>query len=160
MGVVLSRERGLVFGALCAVIVAAVFAVNGALGSRAATSGVAGTQATLVNAQSVRVAGTTVVVTRKHGATCFRAPHVSGCASTLAADQFSYATGRVGKRLVIAGVAGSHVRAVIARLSRGGVVWLTPRDGAFYRVLPHGFKLRALVKVLAGGGRVSFAAKS
>ena len=160
MGVVLSRERGLVFGALCAVIVAAVFAVNGALGSRAATSGVAGARATLVNARAVRVAGATVVVTRKHRATCFHAPHVSGCASTLAADQFSYATGRAGTRLAIAGVAGSHVRAVVVRLSRGGAVWLTPHDGAFYAVLPRDFKLRALVKVLAGGRRVSFPATS
>ncbi len=157
---VLSRERGLVFGALCAVTVAAVLAVSHALRSPAATSGVAGAQATLVSAHSVKLAGATVVVTRKHGATCFRAPHVSGCASALAADQFSYATGRVGKRTVIAGVAGSHVRAVIARLSHGGAVWLTPRDGAFYSALPRGFKLRALVKVLAGGHRVSFPATS
>ncbi|HEX5449235.1 MAG TPA: hypothetical protein VFW85_04185 [Gaiellaceae bacterium] len=159
---VLSRERGLVFGALCAVILAAVFAVTGALGSPAASSGVAGARATVVSAasRSVTVAGATVVVTRKRGATCYRAPQVAGCASTLAADQFSYATGHVGKRVAVAGVAGSEVRAIIARLSRGGTVWPKLEDGVFYAVLPRGYQLRSMVKVLAGGRRVSFPAKA
>lgn len=160
MGVVLSRERGLVFGALCAVILAAVFAVTGALGSSTASSGVAGARATLVSASSVRIDGATIAVTRQGSGACYRGPRVSGCASTLTANQISYATGRDGKRVVIAGVAGREVRAVIARLSRGGTVWPKLEGGVFYAVLPRGYRLRSLVKVLAGGRRVSFPAKS
>lgn len=157
---VLSRERGLVFGALCAVILAAVFAVTGALGSPAVTSGVAGARATLVNASSVRIDGATIAVTRKGSGACYRGPHASGCATTLTADQISYASGHDGKRVVVVGVAGRDVRAVIARLSRGGTVWPKLEDGVFYAVLPQGYRLRSLVKVLAGGRRVSFAVTS
>lgn len=159
---VLSRERGLVFGALGAVTLAAVFAVTGALGSSAATSGVAGARATLVSAgnHSVRIDGATITVTRKGDGACYRGPRVSSCASTLTADQISYATGRDGTRVVIAGIAGRGVRAVIARLSRGGTVWPKLDGGVFYALLPRGYRLRALVKVLAGGHRVSFPAKS
>ena len=159
VSVVLNRDRGLVFGALGAVTLAAAFAVNGALGSSTATSGVAGARATLVSASSVRIDGATIAVTRKGSGACYRGPQVSGCAATLTAGQISYATGRDGKRVVLAGIAGRNVRAVIARLSRGGTVWPKLENGVFYAVLPRGFRLRSLVKVLAGGRRVSFPAK-
>jgi hypothetical protein len=47
---------------------------------------------------------------------------------------------------------------VIARLSRRGTVWPELRRGVFYTVLPHGLRLRTIVKVLAGGRRVAFTA--
>jgi hypothetical protein len=66
-----------------------------------------------------------------------------------------YATGIAGGRQVVAGAAGSRVRAVIARLTRRGTVWPSLRSGLFYAILPHGYRLHRLVAVLAGGRRLA-----
>jgi hypothetical protein len=123
------------------------------------TSGVAAAEAVQAKPvhRTVRIDGAAIRVTKKpSGAVCYAAPHgISGCASSLGAEQVSYASGHAGKRLVLAGVAGAHVKAVIVRLTRKGTVWPTFRDGAFYAALPHGYRPVSIVKVLAGGRRVS-----
>jgi hypothetical protein len=149
-----------VFGALAAVAAGVVVAVASGLGATT-TSGVAAADAVRLQVvhHSVRIDGTVVRVTSKpSGAVCFAAPHASGCAATLGSSQLAYATGRAGRRYVLAGVAGAGVKAVIAHLSRRGTVWPTLRAGAFYTVLPTGYRLRSIVKVLAGGRRVAFRA--
>jgi hypothetical protein len=155
----MSRSRALAFGGVAAVAVGVVVAVASAFASASgATSGVAAARATSTS-RTVHVGGGTVRVTQKAGgAVCFSGPGAASCASSLAASQLAYATGRVGGRVVLVGVAGTQVKAVIARLTFAGTVWPELHDGAFYTVLPTGFRLRAIVKVLAGGRRVAFAA--
>jgi hypothetical protein len=148
-----------VFGALAALATAVFVAVASGLSSATATSGVAAAQAVRLQTvrHSVHIDGNVVRVTSKStGAVCFAAPHASSCASTLGDNQLSYATGKAGKRVVLAGVAGAGVKAVIARLTHSGTIWPTLRSGAFYAVLPKGYRLRSIVKVLAGGRRVAF----
>jgi hypothetical protein len=147
-----------VFGGLAAGALGVFLAVSSALGA-ATTTGVAA--AHTVKLQTVRhtvhIDGTAVTVTTKpSGSVCFAGPHVSGCAPSLADSQLSYATGKAGSRVVLAGVAGPSVKAVIARLSHKGTVWPALHTGAFYVVLPHGHRLTSIVKVLAGGRRVAF----
>lgn len=155
-----NRSRGLVFGALAAGAAGVVVAVSSGLGA-ATTGGVAAAQAVEIKTvkQSVRIDGTTVRITKKPSrAVCFAAPHAGACAASLGASELAYATGHSGKRLVIAGVAGTGVKAVIVRLTQKGTVWPTLRNGAFYAVLPAKHRLTSIVKVLAGGRRVSFKA--
>jgi hypothetical protein len=153
------RSRALAFGALTVAAVGVVVAVTSALGAQTGTAGVAAAQATRIRAVThvVHAGGARITVTSKpSGAVCFRAPHVASCAASLAAGQLAYATGKSGRREVLAGVAGPDVKAVIARLTRRGTVWPALSGGAFYAVLPRGDRLRAVVKVLAGGRRVTF----
>lgn len=156
-------HRLLVLGALAAAAAGVTIAVSNGLAARTAvpTVGVAAARVTLTRdvTSIIPVAGVRMAVTRKAGrAACYRAPHVASCAPALRAAEISYATGFAGRRQVLGGVAGARVRAVIARLTHGGTVWPRLRHGAFYAVLPAGFRLRAIVKVLPGGRRVSFAA--
>lgn len=154
----MSRSRLLVFAALAAGAVGVVVAVATAL-SATTTSGVAAAHAVRLHTvrHTVRIDGHAVTVTTKpSGSVCFAGPHVSGCAASLAHGQLAYATGKAGSRVVLAGVAGPGVKAVIARLSHKGTVWPTLHTGAFYAVLPHGHRLTRIVKVLVGGRRVTF----
>jgi hypothetical protein len=156
----MSRSRLLAFGGVVAVAVGVVVAVANAFATASSVpaAGVLAAEAASVS-KSVSVGGATVRVTQKpSGAVCYSAPGLSSCASSLADSQLSYATGRLHGRIVVGGVAGAKVTAVIARLTRRGTVWPELHDGAFYAVLPHGLRLRAIVKVLAGGRRVAFAA--
>jgi len=148
----------LVFGALAAGAAGVAIAVGSALGA-STTSGVAAAEVVRVQTVShvVHIDGARITVTTKpNGSVCYSAPSVKSCASSLADSQLSYATGHAGKRVVVAGVAGKDVKAVIARLSRKGTVWPTLRNGAFYAVFPRGYRLTSIVKVLAGGRRVAF----
>ena len=56
----------------------------------------------------------------------------------------------------VRGVAGSSVRAVIVKLTKKGTVWATLHDGAFVAAVPDGYRVLAVVKVLAGGRRQTF----
>lgn len=149
------------FGALAAVAAAIIFAVASGISAGTTTSGVAAADATRLQTVTnvVTIDGAKITVTSKpSGSVCYSAPGASGCAAQLTAGQLSYATGRSGTRLVLAGVAGPSVKAVIARLSHKGTVWPQLRSGAFYAVLPQGYRLTSIVKVLAGGHRVAFKA--
>jgi len=157
------RSRALALGGLLAGLAGVVVALASALGAQTGAHGVAATEATRVQpvTHDVRVAGVAIAVTRRpNGSVCFKAPSVAACAAHLRADEIGYATAHRDGRVALAGVAGPEVRAVIARLTRRGTVWPALHGGAFYAVFPHGFKLRALVKVLVGGRRVSFRATS
>jgi hypothetical protein len=154
-------SRALALAGLLAGLVGVVVALTTALSTHTGASGVAAAQVTRVQAvtHDVRVGGVVVAVTRKpNGSVCFRAPAVTACAAHVRADEIGYSTGRSGGRVVLAGVAGPTVRAVIARLTHRGTVWPVLHGGAFYAALPRGLRLSALVKVLAGGRRVSFPA--
>ncbi|HEV2592336.1 MAG TPA: hypothetical protein VGU02_10635 [Gaiellaceae bacterium] len=149
------------FAGLAAGAAGVFLAVASALGAPTTTSGVAAAHATTLQAvtHTVRIGATRVKVTTKpSGSVCYSAPGVSGCASSLADGQLSYATGHAGKRVVLAGVTGAGVKGVIARLSHKGTVWPAFHGGAFYAVLPLGHRLTGIVKVLAGGRRISFTA--
>lgn len=146
----------LALAGLAAAVAGGFVAVSRGLGAARATSGVA---AEALSVQTVRIDGAAIRITTKpSGSVCYSAPHVSDCASSLADDALSYATAHTGGRVVLAGVAGTKVKAVIARLSHKGTVWPRLEDGAFYAVLPHGYRLQSIVKVLAGGRRVTFKA--
>ena len=151
----MSSSRKLVFVALAAGVAGVFVAVTSALGSGNASSGsVAAAQAVRVKVNGAVVTATT----KPSGAVCFSAPHVSGCAASVAGGRLAYATGSAGSQVVLAGLAGPSVKAVIARLTHKGTVWPTLRSGAFYVVLPHGYRLTSIVKVLDGGRRVAFRA--
>lgn len=150
----------MVFGGLAAGAAGVFLAVSSGLGATT-TAGVAAAQAVRIQAvtHTARIDDTVVTITQKpNGAVCFTAPHARGCASSLGAGQLVYATGRSGRHVVLAGVVGSPVKAVIARLSKKGTVWPKLAGGAFYAVLPAQHRLTSIVKVLAGGRRVAFAA--
>lgn len=155
----LSLSRVLAIGGLAAAAAGVLIAVSrGLQAATTVTSGVAAAEAVQAKPvhHTVRIDGATIRVTKKPtGSVCYSAPHgVSDCASSLGAEQVSYASGHAGKRLVVAGVAGAHVKAVIVRLTRKGTVWPRLRNGAFYAVLPRGYRPVSIVKVLAGGRRV------
>ena len=148
----------LALAGLAAAVAGGFIAVSRGLGAARATSGVAGAEAVSVR-RTVHIDGAAIRITKKpSGSVCYAAPHVSDCASRLADDALSYATAHTGGHVVLAGVAGTKVKAVIARLSHKGTVWPRLEDGAFYAVLPRGYRLQSIVKVLAGGRRVAFKA--
>jgi hypothetical protein len=45
---------------------------------------------------------------------------------------------------------------VIVRLTKKGTVWTTMRRGTFFALVPKGYNVRAVVKVLDDGTRKSF----
>src|SRR5581483_8120966 len=114
----LSLSRVLAIGGLAAAAAGVLIAVSrGLQAGTTVTSGVAAAEAVQAKPvhHTVRIDGATIRVTKKPtGSVCYSAPHgVSDCASSLGAEQVSYASGHAGKRLVVAGVAGAHVKAVI-----------------------------------------------
>jgi hypothetical protein len=158
-----SGRRALALAALAAGAGGVVLAVSSGLAAGGATSGVAAARATRLESvtRTVRLAGIGVQVTRKpSGGVCFRGGRAASCVASLGPAAIAYATARAGRRETLAGVAGPRVRAVIARLTRRGTTWARLRDGAFAALLPPGYRLRAIVKVLAGGRRVAFSAAS
>lgn len=157
----LSRTRVQVFAALGLAGAGVAVAVGTALGTHAPNVGVAAAEATRLAPVThvVRIDGVRLAVTTKPGgAVCYRGGGISACASSLGKTQVSYATGRSAGRLAAGGVAGTGVRAVILRLTGKGTIWPKLQRGAFYAVLPRGRRLRAVVKVLSGGQRVTFKA--
>jgi hypothetical protein len=76
----------------------------------------------------------------------------AACASGVPSDEIRYRVVATG----LSGLAGCDVRAVIARVSGGGAVWSTPRNGRFETRVPNGLKVRAVVKVLDDGSRRRF----
>jgi hypothetical protein len=74
------------------------------------------------------------------------------CTGRLGPTEIQYASSRAA----IGGLAGASVRAVIVKLTKKGTVWATLRDGAFFAAVPKNHRVRAVVKVLAGGRRRTF----
>lgn len=153
-------RRVLALTALGAGTFGVVVAVSSGLGRQqpGPEVGVAAAEATrlTVITRTVRVAGMRVRVARKpSGAVCIRARHAGSCVSSLGPNRVAYATGIAGRRQILVGVAGSGVRAVIARLTHRGTVWPTLRSSVFYAALPRAYRLRRLIAVLADGRRVA-----
>ncbi len=90
------------------------------------------------------------------GTVCYTVTDSSGssrsCRSRVAPSQISYTLSPRG----IGGVAGTNVRAVIAKLTRRGTVWTTLRDGVFYAEVPTAYRVRTVTKVLRDGSRTTF----
>ena len=154
-------RRVLALTALGAGVIGVVVAVASGLGRQTVGPqvGVAAAEVTklTVITRTVSVSGVRVRVTRKpSGSVCFRAGRAGSCASSLGPTRVAFATAVVNGRGVVAGIAGARVRAVIARLTRHGTVWPALRSGAFYAVLPPGYRVRAVVALVAGGRRVAF----
>lgn len=145
-----------------AVVGCAVFvAVATALDAPPPTAGVAAAETvrTLDVSRTVTLEGVHFTVTRKtNGDVCYSGPGIHSCTSVHGGARLSYATGRSAGRAVVGGIAGLKVHAVILKVTGKGTVWPQLRGGAFYAVLPRGRHLRAIVKVLAGGQRVTFQA--
>lgn len=155
------RRRAQVFAALAVVGLAVFVAVASALHAQPATVGVAAAETTRVLAvtRTLQVGGVRFTVTRKpNGDVCYAAPAIHSCTSAGARTRLSYATGRARGRQVVGGVVGPKVRAVILKLTGKGTIWPHLQDGAFYATLPARRRLRAIVKVVAGGKRVTFPA--
>jgi hypothetical protein len=98
-----------------------------------------------------------VVLVRPNGSICFHVSRGSStvarsCSPALAPTEIGYAS----TRTAVGGIAGAHVRAVIVKLTKKGTVWATLRRGTFYADVPKAHEPRAVVKVLAGGGRRTF----
>lgn len=150
----------LALGSLAAAIAAGAAAVLSALGAStgSVTPARAAAPAIALGSRSVAFGnGRVVLRMRTTSLGCFRVVVGSStvarsCTSRLAADQIAYAS----SRYAVGGVAGSNVRAVIVRLTRKGTVWATLRRGTFYAVVPSGYNVRTVVKVLADGSRTSF----
>src|SRR5581483_1933212 len=153
-------RRALAVGALGAGIVAAIAAVVAALAAPTGTPTIAQADAADAPIVSRTVAfghARVAVHVRPGGLTCFAVDLGSStvgrsCAMNFGPDEIAYAA----SHWAVGGIAGNEVRAVIVRLTRKGTVWATLRNGAFYAAVPAGYEARAVVKVLAGGGRTAF----
>lgn len=146
-------------GAVVTAVAAGAAAVLSALG--ASTGSVTSAKAAApveLGSRSVAFGnGRVVLRMRTSSLGCFRVVVGSStvarsCTSSLASDQIAYAS----SRYAVGGVAGSGVRAVIVRLTKKGTVWTTMRRGTFFALVPKGYNVRAVVKVLDDGTRKSF----
>lgn len=138
------RGRAFAIGGLAAGLAAALVAVLAALAAPTPTV----TQA--------KAADVTVRVRQQaNGGRCFTVGGVAAtqtCVRSLQPDEIRYAaTGSA-----IGGVAGLGVQAVIVKLTRKGTVWTTLGEGTFYAAIPAGYRVRAVIKVLANGRRATF----
>lgn len=151
-------RRALALASLAAAVAAGTAAVLSALGSPTTDVSQAKAADTTPTSRSVAYGHSRVIVrARPGGGVCFRVTHGSStvarsCASGPGADAISYASSRTA----VGGVAGSHVRAVIVKLTKKGTVWATLRRGTFYAPVPAGHEPRAVIKVLPGGTRRTF----
>ncbi len=146
-------------GAVAVAVAAGAAAVLSALGasSGSVTPAKAAAPAALGSRSVAFGNGRVVLRMRTSSLGCFRVVVGSStvarsCTANLAADQIAYAS----SRYAVGGVAGSGVRAVIVRLTKKGTVWSTLRRGTFFAMVPKGYDVRAVVKVLGDGTRKSF----
>ena len=151
-----ARSRALAFGALAAAVAAFFLALSAALGAHTGTLAAAKGASATVTTTNVRFPDARVVVRNLPSGTCFtvsdRSASARSCAASVGSGEISYARTPHG----LGGVAGADVRAVIVRLTRRGTVWATLHGGAFYAAIPHGYRPRAVVKVLKDGSRLAF----
>jgi hypothetical protein len=135
------RNRAFVIGGLAAGLAAALAAVLAAL---------AAPTPTLSQAAAADIAIS--VHDAAGGGRCFTVGGLAAthtCVPALQPDEIRYASSGG----VIGGLAGLGVQAVIVKLTHKGTVWATLGDGTFYAAVPNGHRVRAVIKVLAGGRR-------
>jgi hypothetical protein len=153
-------NRVLALGGLAAGGAALLMAVLSALGTSAPATGADGAAASGLRSGTVAFGTGRVAVRLRAGGACFdvrKARSVAhACVKRLGAGQIRYATtdGAIG------GVAGPSVRAVIVRLTQKGTVWASLERSVFYADVPLGHRVRAVVKVLRGGTRRTFAVRA
>jgi hypothetical protein len=136
--------RTLAVGGLAAGIAAALVAVLAAF---------AAPTPTLSQAKAADV--TIRVQPQAGGGRCFTVGGVAAtrtCVHALQPDEIRYAS----SGSAIGGLAGLGVQAVIVKLTHKGTVWASLQDGTFSAAVPAGHRLRAVIKVLAGGRRETF----
>jgi hypothetical protein len=158
-----ARSRGLAFGGFFAAAALAAGLVVSALGREPQATGAAAAAAT---GESFTVAFGAVRVgrsTEPSGRVCYQVNRAgvrlaTSCVRRLGDDEISYVLPRRRSgQFVLAGVAGSDVRAVSALLRPAGTLSATLRDGAFAASVPPGRRVRSVTKVLADGTSRSFA---
>jgi hypothetical protein len=136
--------RAFAIGGFAAGLAAALVAVLAALAAPTPT------------VSQAKAADITVRVRKQmDGSRCFTVGGVAAtqtCVRGLQPDEIRYAaTGSA-----IGGLAGLGVQAVIVKLTKKGTVWATLSGGTFYAAVPAGYRVRAVVKVLANGRRATF----
>jgi hypothetical protein len=151
-------RRALALASLAVAVAAGTAAVLSALGAPDGSVPQARAADAQMTSRSVPYGHSRVVVrVGANGRICFRVNRGSStvarsCASRLGAGEIGYASSRTA----VGGIAGSHVRAVIVKLTKKGTIWATLRRGTFYADVPKAHAPREVVKVLAGGARRTF----
>jgi hypothetical protein len=153
-------NRVLALGGLAAGGTALLLAVLSALGASAPATGADRPATAGLRSGTVTFGLGRVAVRLRAGGACFDVHDATSaahaCVKRLGAAQIRYATtdGAIG------GVAGPSVRAVIVRLTQKGTVWASLRQSVFYADVPLAHRVRAVVKVLRGGSRHTFAVRA
>lgn len=153
-----SRTGIVAVGALAAGTAAGLAAIVSALGAPTTTISQAKAAEATITYHSVSFGHDRVTVRRRPGGLmCFavmkgRSIVGRSCTANVDAGQIEYAS----SRYAVGGLAGADVHAVIVRLTRGGTVWATLKEGVFLAEIPAGFNVRAVVKVLRDGSRTRF----
>jgi hypothetical protein len=156
-----TRSRGLALAGFAAALAAGLVAVVTALGHEPPAENVA---AAAERASQTVAFGAARVgrSTGPSGAVCYQVNRAGvrlarACAPRLGEREISYVVARRGTgQLVLAGVSGREVVAVLARLAPTGSLNATLRAGAFYAPIPRGYTVRAVEKVLRDGSRRLF----
>ncbi|HEY3185469.1 MAG TPA: hypothetical protein VGJ77_21675 [Gaiellaceae bacterium] len=157
-----TRNRGLAIAGFAAAIAAGFVAVVTALGHEPPAGGVAAAAAERASQTVAFGAARVGRSTSPSGAVCYQLNRsgvrlARSCAPRLGDRELSYVLARRGTgQLVLAGVAGREVVAVLARLAPAGSRNATLRAGAFYAPIPRGYTVRAVEKVLRDGSRRLF----
>jgi hypothetical protein len=157
-----TRSRALALAGFGAAIAAGLVAVVSALGQEPRTEDVGAAAAARANRTVAFGAARLGRSTSPSGAVCYQLNHsgtrlARACVSRLGDGELSYVLARRGTgQLVLAGVSGGDVVAVLARLAPVGSRNATLRDGAFYAAIPRGYTVRAVEKVLRDGSRRLF----
>jgi hypothetical protein len=158
-----TRSRGLALAGFSAAIAAGLFAVFTALGHEPRTEDVA---AAAASAQTVAFGPVRVGrSTSPSGVVCYQLNRsgvrlARSCATRLGDGELSYVVARRGTgQLVLAGVSGPDVVAVVTHLAPRGSLNATLRTGAFYAPIPRGYTVRGVEKVLRDGSRRVFRVK-
>jgi hypothetical protein len=160
-----TRSRALALSGFAAALAAALFAVVTALGREPRAGDVLAAAAAGANRTVAFGPARVGRSTSPSGAVCYQLNRsgvrlARACAARLGYDELSYVVARRGTgQLVLAGVSGVDVVAVVAHLSPTGSLNATLRRGAFYAPIPRGYTLRSVEKVLRDGTRRLFRAK-
>jgi hypothetical protein len=160
-----TRSRVLALAGFAAAIAAALLAIVSALGHDARTEDLS---AAAARGQQTVAFGPARVgrSTSASGAVCYQVNRAGvrlarSCAPRLGDGELSYVLARRGTgQLVLAGVSGRNVVAVLAHLAPTGSLNATLREGAFYAPIPRGRTVHGVEKVLRDGSRRVFRVSS
>jgi hypothetical protein len=157
-----TRSRALALAGFAAALAAALFAVVTALGHEPRAEDVAAAAAARASRTVAFGPARVGRSTSPSGAVCYQLNRsgvrlARSCTSRLGDGELSYVVARRGTgQLVLAGVTGRDVVAVLAHLGPRGSLNAALRTGAFYAPIPRGYTVRAVEKVLRDGSRRRF----